>query len=100
MEALICKNCGANALTRKNDYMFCPYCDSRFAMTREELRSSLWDSNHHTVLSHSGVTSSIALDDDIKRLLNKCKSDPVNARKYANLILDIDPDNEDALKYL
>lgn len=100
MEALICKNCGANALTRKNDYMYCPYCESRFAITREDHSSSLGGSKHHTALSHSGMTSSIALDDDINRLLSKCKSDPGNAKKYANLILDIDPDNEDALDYL
>lgn len=99
MEALICKNCGANALMRKNDYLVCSYCDSRFAITKEE-RSSLFGSSHHTTLSHSGVDSSIALDDDVARLLEKCKSDPRNAKKYANLILDIDPDNEDALKYL
>ena len=101
MEALVCKNCGANAFTRKNDYMYCPYCDSRFAITREERSSGLFGSNsHHATLSHSSVNSSIALDDDVARLLRKCKSDLKNARKYANLILDIDPDNEEALKYL
>ena len=100
MEALVCKNCGANALTRKNGYMYCPYCESRFAITREERTSGLFGSNHHATFSHNGVNSLIALDDDVERLLNKCKSDPKNARKYANLILDIDPDNEDALKYL
>ncbi len=100
MEALICKNCGANALVRKNDYMVCPYCDSRFAITREERRSGLLGCSHHATLSHSGVDSSIALDDDVARLLEKCKSDPRKAKKYANLILDIDPDNEEARKYL
>lgn len=100
MEALICKNCGANALVRKNNYMVCPYCDSRFAMTDEERRSGLFGGSHHAVLSHGGVDSSIALDDDVARLLEKCKADPRNARKYANLILDIDPDNEEARKYL
>lgn len=100
MEALICKNCGANALTRKNNYMVCPYCDSRFAITREERSSGLFGGSHHATLSHSGVDSSIALDDDVAHLLEKCKSDPRNARKYANLILDIDPDNEEAWKYL
>jgi uncharacterized Zn finger protein (UPF0148 family) len=99
MEALICKNCGANALKRKNDYMFCPYCESRFAVTKEEWQN-LFSSSYHATLSHSGVDSTIALDDDVAKLLNKCKSDPRNARKYANLILDIDPDNEEALKYL
>ena len=100
MEALICKNCGANALVRKNEYMVCPSCESRFAITSEERRSGLFGSSHHATLSHSGVDSSIALDDDVARLLKKCKTDRRNARKYANLILDIDPDNEEALKYL
>jgi uncharacterized Zn finger protein (UPF0148 family) len=101
MEALICKNCGANALTRKNDYMYCPYCESRFAITNEERRSGLWgSSNQNATLSHSGVNSSIALDDDVARLLEKCKVDPKRAKKYANLVLDIDPDNKEALKYL
>lgn len=100
METLVCKNCGANALVRKNEYMVCPYCESRFAITREERRRGLFGSSHHTTLSHSGVDSSIALDDDVTRLLEKCKSDPRNARKYANLLLDIDPDNEEALKFL
>lgn len=99
MEMLTCKSCGANALVRKNDYLVCPYCDSRFAVTKEE-RRSLFGGSHHAVLSHSGVDSTIALDDDVARLLEKCKTDPRNARKYANLILDIDPDNEEALKYL
>jgi uncharacterized Zn finger protein (UPF0148 family) len=100
MEELVCKNCGANALTRRNNYMFCPYCDSRFAITREEYSSGLFGGSHHVTLSHSDVNSSIALDDDIARLLKKCETDPRNARKYANLILDIDPDNEEALKYI
>lgn len=100
MEALICKNCGANALMRKNDYMVCPYCDSRFAITREERGSGLFGNSHHAPLSHSGVNSTIDLNDDIARLLKKCETDPRNAKKYANLILDMDPDNEEALKYL
>lgn len=100
METLVCKNCGANALSRKNGYMYCPYCESRFAITREEYASGQFGSSYHTAFSHNGVKSTIALDDDVERLLNKCKIDPKNARKYANLVLDIDPDNEDALKYL
>ena len=45
-------------------------------------------------------TSSIGLDDDVAELLRKCRENPARARKYANLILDIDPDNPEALKYL
>lgn len=100
MEALVCKNCGSNTLLQKNDFLFCPYCESRFTLTENERRSIFGGSNHHVTLSHSNVNSSIALDDDVARLLKKCKTDPMNARKYANLVLDIDPDNEAALMYL
>ena len=99
MEALICKNCGANALTRKADYLVCPYCDSRFAITNEDRHKGLFGGSHAS-LSQAGVNSSIALDDDVAKLLKKCKADPKNAKKYANLVLDIDPDNMEAYKYL
>lgn len=93
MEALVCKNCGSGSLTRKNNYLYCPYCDSRYAVTKEDHSRGLF--------SHpAGGASSIELDADVERLLNKCRTDPKNARRYANLILDIDPDNEDALTYL
>lgn len=42
----------------------------------------------------------IALEDDIQRLLEKCKQEPWKARRYANLILDIDPGNKEAIQYL
>ena len=42
----------------------------------------------------------VSISEDIKRLLAKCRTDRKNARKYANLILDIDPNNKDALQYL
>ena len=112
MEALVCKNCGANVLIKENEHMVCPYCDSRFIVIKEE-RQNIFSTSYQTILpcnkfssscqpSHSyrSVSSPIALDDDIARLLKKCESDPRNARKYANLILDIDPDNEEALKYI
>lgn len=99
MEALVCKHCGANTLIKKMDHWLCPYCESRFTFTPEEHRV-MAQSSHHATLSHSGVNSSIDLNDDVARLLEKCKAEPRNAKRYANLILDIDPDNEEALKYL
>lgn len=44
--------------------------------------------------------SQISINSDVENLLQKCRIDRKNARKYANLILDIDPDNEEARKYL
>lgn len=80
MEVLACKCCGAQGLKKQGSYWVCEYCDSKFLSENKE--------------------SDIALDDDVARLLAKCKADPKNARKYANLILDIDPDNFEAYKYL
>jgi len=37
---------------------------------------------------------------DIQMLLQKCESDPANRYRYANLILDMDPTNQTAMKYL
>ena len=42
----------------------------------------------------------VSLEDDVQQLLQKCKMNPANARRYANLILEIDPNNKEAMKYL
>lgn len=98
MEALICKHCGATGLRREKGYWFCEYCESKFLFTKEEENTYSSAFSFNTVQS---VTSSqIALSEDVERLLQKCKTDRKNARKYANLILDIDPDNTEALQYL
>lgn len=65
--------------------MQCKYCGSCFKITQDDL---------------SNRRSDISLGNDVNELLMKCKTDPRNARKYANLILDIDPYNEEALKYI
>ena len=89
MEIFSCKNCGAKNLLREKDAWVCPYCDARFVVPL-----------HSAGGSRDNFSSSIDLEDDVARLLAKCKSDPKNARKYANLVLDIDPDNPEALMYL
>ena len=85
MKLIRCTQCGSNDLFRDGGYMVCKYCNSRFVVEKDDV----------------GIKgSTIALGSDIEVLLKKCKKDPRNSRKYANLILDIDPDNEEALKYL
>lgn len=85
MEALFCKNCGSNALVKEpGSIYFCQYCGSRFVLPNNYVRTE----------------SEIVISEDVKRLLNMCVIDPANARKYANLILDIDPGNQQALYYL
>ncbi|MBR3581403.1 MAG: TFIIB-type zinc finger domain-containing protein [Lachnospiraceae bacterium] len=85
MKLINCKQCNGGEFYRDNGYMVCKYCNARYAIEKEDL----------------GIKeSTIALNSDIAALLKKCRQEPKNARKYANLILDIDPDNDEALKYL
>lgn len=102
MDNFVCKNCGANALFFRSGFWICPYCDSKFVpdtgtncVTEDQVRGDSLGKSKCNVES-----SNIGLDDDISRLLMKCKREPRNARRYANLILDIDPDNQEARKYL
>ena len=74
-----CPNCGGSDFTEKDGYRICKYCDSKFKIEPE---------------------TEISLLDDIERLLRKCKTDPKRARKYASLVLDLDPTNKEARKYL
>ena len=88
MKALTCKCCGATGVTIANGFVTCEYCDARYLLTAEDYGFT------------NSTSKGISLDADIERLLMKCRIDPRNARKYANLILDIDPKNKEALMYL
>ena len=94
MNVLVCKQCGASDLQEIDGVAICRYCGTRYVLSAEECPS------RSSVSSSTAGNSQIAIPDDVERLLQKCKKDPKNARKYANLILDIDPDNEEALTYL
>lgn len=82
MEALICERCGSNEFRNENGLKVCAYCETAYKAPAKPLDTS------------------IDLQSDIRNLLMKCKSDPKNARRYANLILDIDPGNKEARRYL
>ena len=90
MKALICTSCGASKWKEEGEYRVCLHCGTKFEKTFED----------RARIVVSGFQPSVERHDDVARLLQKCRSDPRNARKYANLILDIDPINEEALKYL
>ena len=79
MKRITCTACCADEFKEENGYRICVYCGARYKLEN---------------------TSSIGLNDDIASLLHKCQEEPQNARKYANLILDIDPTNTKALKFL
>ena len=98
MKALICTSCGASKWKEEGEYRVCLHCGTKFEKTFEDRTRIVISGIQPSVARH--VDSVIAINDDVARLLQKCRSDPRNARKYANLILDIDPTNEEALKYL
>ncbi len=78
-----CKNCGANELQEiSGGFLKCPYCNTKYKADFKPKESV------------------ISVSDDVAVLLEKCRKNPRNARKFANLILDIDPDNEEVKKYL
>ncbi len=81
MEAIICQRCGSSDFIKEKGILVCKYCRTEYVK----------DDKPETV---------IEINEDVKRLLEKCKKEPQKARKYANLILDIDPMNEEAKKYL
>ncbi len=85
MKLIYCARCGSSDFDRDGGYMVCKYCNARYAIEQGDL----------------GVKqSTISVNSDVQALLNKCRMDPRNAKKYANLILDIDPNNREALRYL
>jgi hypothetical protein len=85
MKLVKCSRCGSKELFEEEGYVVCAYCQSRFSPQEGELPQR---------------TSVIGVLSDIEVLLQKCKDDPVNRRRYASLILDIDPTNHEAMNYL
>jgi ribosomal protein S18 acetylase RimI-like enzyme len=40
------------------------------------------------------------VNSDIEALLQKCVDDPANRKRYADLVLNLDPSNKEALEFL
>lgn len=80
MKALVCDKCGSTKIKVESGFMICEYCDTKF-LKPENLKIK--------------SESCINLADDIAMLIEKCKMDPKNAKRYANRVLDIDPGNKD-----
>jgi len=85
MKLLECSRCGSKELSEDGDYVVCAYCQSRFMPELHERPQK------ETIID---------LQADIQVLLKKCDEDPANRRRYASMILDIDPSNWEAMKYL
>jgi len=80
-----CERCGGGEFIERDGYRICQYCNTKYLITSED---------------KARKESNISLDNDIKMLLQKCRDDPANARRYASLVLDMDPGNAEAVKYL
>lgn len=80
MESIVCASCGSTDFLESDTFLVCVFCRSKYAKPQREVRAE----------------STIAVGSDITDLLEKCKTDPHNAARYANLILDLDPNNAQA----
>lgn len=85
MKLVECAKCGSNELFEESGYVVCAYCRLKFVPNANDLPNS---------------GTAISVYDDIRELLKKCKNDPSNRRRYANLVLDLDPTNAEAMQYL
>ncbi len=88
MAKILCDACGSNDFIEQNGFRICRFCGTKQKIFRET----------QSVQTRPGL--GIDLNDDIGRLLNKCTTDPANAKRYANLILDIDANNAEAKRIL
>lgn len=84
MEAIVCRGCGSVEFDELDSFSECVYCGTRYIPEKREVKPE----------------RSIGLNADIEALLEKCRKDPANSQRYANLILDIDPHNTEARAFL
>lgn len=85
MDPVKCTSCGSNEFNEIEARMVCVYCQTTFS---DPTRASM------------PKASVISVSSDIEALLQKCREDPRNRKRYAGLILDIDPTNPEAQQYL
>jgi uncharacterized Zn finger protein (UPF0148 family) len=86
MKIIECSKCGSPELTEvEGGYVVCDFCQSRFVQQASDLPIK---------------QAVIGVQSDVAALLEKCETDPRNRIRYASLVLDLDPTNQQALKYL
>ena len=85
MKLVECTRCGSKELYEENGLVKCAYCQSQFVPQPDDARAK---------------STVIGVHSDIRNLLEKCRTDPANSRRYASLVLDLDPTNPEALAYL
>ncbi len=80
-----CENCGAKEYTLEKNNLICSYCHTRYKIQKGDPFS---------------FGAKIDLVDDINMLVSKCIKEPHNAKRYANIILEMDPYNQFARRYI
>lgn len=85
MKITTCEKCGGGEFIDRDGYRICQYCNTKYLITAEDVTQK---------------RSTISLDNDISMLLQKCRDDPANAYRYASLVLDMDPGNVEAVKFI
>lgn len=101
MKAIICSSCGASRWKEDGRYRTCLHCGTLFEISpsgNSVVKAP--DQTPYAVVRRHNLESTISIGGDVTRLLHKCRTDPTNAFRYANLVLDIDPTNEEALMIL
>lgn len=85
MKVVECKNCGSIDLYEENGYQICKYCGTKHLITSDDRPEK---------------ASIIELNNDVQRLLRRCKEEPERAKQCAERILEIDPNNIEAKRIL
>lgn len=85
MKSFQCEGCGSTDFYDLDGYRICEHCGRKHIITREDQRIK---------------QSTIALNEDVAMLLEKCKTEPERAKKFAQRILEIDPNNAEAKRIL
>ena len=85
MQIFTCQGCGSHEFREEDGYRICEHCGTKHIITAED---------------QCIPQSTIDLQADVARLLQKCKEEPGRAKQYATRILEIDPNNVEALRIL
>ena len=84
MKQKTCPNCGGNEFRIEGRQGICQFCESVFDLGADEVKRN----------------SSIAINEDVEALLEKCRENPFMAKRLVHLILELDPNNTEIFKYL
>jgi len=91
LKLIECISCKSVDFVKSNGAIRCIYCRSKYVGETNSV---------NTLFNNPPLNSVFEIDVDIIHLLEKIKEEPWNKKRYANLILDIDSTNEEALNIL